>query len=138
MREQRWVVEVHADQAYYRRNLALYGAEYRIPDFPADRSVRRIPITGEGRFSIGRSLSGRHRVPPEIDLALDPGVGYHHGHLQQQDDGSLVLIAQETANGTFMNGSGDEVELRRPIGLRDGDRIHLGVWTTITVRTVPR
>ncbi|MFF3113455.1 FHA domain-containing protein [Kitasatospora sp. NPDC057904] len=131
-------MEVHADHEYYRRNLALYGAEYPIPDFPTDRAVRRIPIAGKGRLWIGRSLAGRHRVPPEIDLALDPGVSHRHGLLQQQDDGSLVLIAQATANGTFMNGACDEVELGRPIELQDGDRIHLGVWTTITVRTAPR
>ncbi|MGF1426163.1 FHA domain-containing protein [Kitasatospora sp. LaBMicrA B282] len=126
---------VQADHEYYRRNLELYGAQYLIPDFPTDLAVRRILIKDGDRFRIGRSSAGRHRVPPEIDLVEDLGVGYHHGHLQQQDDGSLVLIAQETANGTFMNGSCDEVELGRPIELQDGDRIHLGVWTTITVRT---
>jgi pSer/pThr/pTyr-binding forkhead associated (FHA) protein len=36
-----------------------------------------------------------------------------------------------STNGTTVNGSADPIPVNVEVPLRDGDRIHIGVWTTI-------
>jgi hypothetical protein len=41
-----------------------------------------------------------------------------------------------SANGTRINDDSDPVTTNQPVALADGDQIHIGAWTTITVRKV--
>jgi pSer/pThr/pTyr-binding forkhead associated (FHA) protein len=44
-----------------------------------------------------------------------------------------VIIDQDSTNGTTLNGSPDPIPPHVPVPLNDGDRIHIGAWTTITL-----
>jgi pSer/pThr/pTyr-binding forkhead associated (FHA) protein len=73
---------------------------------------------------------------PEIDLSIapeDPGASHQHALLQEQPDGGWVVIDQDSTNGTTLNGAPDPLDAHQPIQLKDGDRIHIGAWTTVTV-----
>jgi pSer/pThr/pTyr-binding forkhead associated (FHA) protein len=39
-----------------------------------------------------------------------------------------------STNGTTINDGADPIDADAPVPLGDGDRIHLGAWTTITLR----
>ncbi|MGH3899312.1 MAG: FHA domain-containing protein [Pseudonocardiaceae bacterium] len=83
-----------------------------------------------GRRSISRGIA------PEIDLAfppVDPGVSREHARLLAQPDGSWVLVDDGSTNGTYLNGDTKRLPAKAPVPLADGDRVHLGVWTTITL-----
>jgi hypothetical protein len=64
---------------------------------------------------------------PEIDLsrfaALEKGVSRRHASIIRKD-GSLYLVDNASANGTFLNGQ--RVVANQPRVLRDGDDIRLG------------
>ncbi|MFD0330538.1 FHA domain-containing protein [Streptacidiphilus monticola] len=44
-----------------------------------------------------------------------------------------MVIDQDSTNGTTLNGAPDPIPAHTPVALKDGDRIHVGAWTTITV-----
>jgi pSer/pThr/pTyr-binding forkhead associated (FHA) protein len=46
-------------------------------------------------------------------------------------DGSWSVVDPGSANGTLVNG--DEIRAGQAVALRDGDVIHLGAWTALTV-----
>jgi pSer/pThr/pTyr-binding forkhead associated (FHA) protein len=74
-------------------------------------------------------------VRPEIDLGIHPadrGVSSQHAVLRIHDSGLTVTDIGST-NGTTINGSDDRLGKGEEIPLADGDRIHVGAWTTITV-----
>ncbi len=86
---------------------------------------------------IGRRSASRG-ITPEIDLAnppVDPGVSREHARLLAQPDGSWALVDEGSTNGTYVNGCSQRVPTKAPVPLADGDRVHLGVWTTITLRS---
>ena len=64
---------------------------------------------------------------PEIDLseydAVDQGISRRHAFIIRRD-GSLYLVDNDSANGTFLNGQ--KVVAQQPRVLRDGDDIRLG------------
>lgn len=64
---------------------------------------------------------------PEVDLsqyaALEKGVSRRHASIIRKD-GSLYLVDNASANGTFLNGQ--RVVANQPRVLRDGDDIRLG------------
>ena len=74
----------------------------------------------------------------EIDLAGtpdDPGISRLHAVLERQVDGTYAVRDLGSTNGTTVNDDPDPVGTDSPVPLADGDRIRLGAWTTITVRT---
>ena len=84
-------------------------------------------------------MIGRHNhdqgVEPEIDLGIHPvdrGVSTQHAVLRIRDSGLTVTDLGST-NGTSLNGSEDFLANGEETALSDGDRIHVGAWTTITV-----
>jgi hypothetical protein len=127
----RWEAVVVPDRAYYDRVA---------PDdvaFPGDH-VPRIFVLGDDVL-IGRRSESRG-IAPEIDLSVppeDPAVSRRHARLVKSDD-SYSLLDEGSANGTSMNDATDSVPPGTPVPLADGDRIHLGAWTTITIRRVAR
>ncbi len=128
-----WVAIVTADREYYERTDA------GDIEFPADCPERRVLLTAE-QATIGRR-SGSRRITPDIDLAGPPediGVSHEHAALTYDPDGAWLLTDRGSTNGTFHNNNETPLSPDEPIALADGDCIHLGAWTTITLtRTGP-
>jgi hypothetical protein len=126
-----WTAVVAADRDFYQRVLAREGPD--TVDFPDYFPERRIPLDQDVTL-IGRRNPDKG-VDPQIDLALHPidrGVSTQHAVLRLRDDG-LTITDIGSTNGTSLNGSDDRLPQGQEIPLADGDRIHVGAWTTITV-----
>ena len=102
--------------------------------FPASTSPWSVQLMGASVL-IGRRSAARG-ITPDIDLAnppADPGVSREHARLLALPDGSWALIDEGSMNGTYFNGDVKPIPAHQQVRLADGDRIHLGVWTTITM-----
>jgi pSer/pThr/pTyr-binding forkhead associated (FHA) protein len=123
---------VTADSDYYDSVLAAGGPDSAGISFPAYCPERRFRLTGNevriGRRSVSRGID------PEIDLTgppADPGVSRLHALLVAAPDGTWSVVDPGSANGTFVNGA--EIHPGEAVALHDGDRIHLGAWTALTI-----
>jgi hypothetical protein len=124
-----WQAVVVADRDYYDRMQAE-----EIP-FPAVYPDRVFSLTTL-RTVIGRRSASRG-INPEIDLSgapEDPGVSHMHAVLVGSPEGGWTLIDPGSANGTFLNDSTDPIDTNKAVPVADGDRIHMGAWTTLTLR----
>jgi pSer/pThr/pTyr-binding forkhead associated (FHA) protein len=84
---------------------------------------------------IGRASASRGIVV-EIDLTgppLDPAVSHLHAQLLRAPDGTWSLVDLNSANGTRLNGAEDPLPAETEVPVKAGDRIHVGVWTTLTL-----
>ena len=127
-----WTAVVAADRAYYDSVRAENDQDAKLMTFPADVSERRFPLSGT-EVRIGRRSVSR-RIEPEIDLTgppTDPGVSRLHAMLIAGPDRSWSVIDPGSPNGILVNGK--DVPPGKAVPLRDGDRIHLGAWTVITI-----
>jgi pSer/pThr/pTyr-binding forkhead associated (FHA) protein len=123
-----------ADRAYYDNVIAAGGPDAGAVQFPAYCPERVFRLTGS-QLSIGRRSASRG-LEPEIDLTgppADPGVSRLHAVLVAEPDGGWAVIDPGSENGTLVNDSEIASGVRVP--LRDGDRIHLGAWTLITIHS---
>ena len=127
-----WTAVVTADRAYYDTVLAAGGPDAGAITFPAYCPERRFRLSGAevrvGRRSVSRGID------PEIDLTgppADPGVSRLHALLIAEPDGTWSIIDPGSQNGMLVNGT--EIPQGEPVPLRDGDRIHLGAWTVLTI-----
>ncbi|WP_034270123.1 FHA domain-containing protein [Actinospica robiniae] len=127
---------VNADRDYYDAQVErgdIVASEFPFPKYPAER---RFSFTaGPGPVRIGRSSSSRG-LNPEIDLTgppLDPAVSHLHAQLLKHDEG-WVVVDLGSANGTRLNEAAEPLEAETEIPVKPGDRIHLGVWTTIVLQ----
>jgi FHA domain len=125
-----WTVVVTADHDLYERVLAQEGPD--TVQFPRFFPERRIVVQGNTTL-IGRG-NRKQGVEPEIDLGIHPadrGVSTQHAVLRIHDS-VLTITDLGSTNGTYLNGDN-----RLPEGeetpLADGDRIHIGAWTTIKI-----
>jgi predicted component of type VI protein secretion system len=126
-----WTVVVAADREFYERVLAREGPD--TVDFPAFFPERRITLQSNTAM-IGRGNRDQG-VQPEIDLGIHPadrGVSSQHAVLRIHDSG-LTITDIGSTNGTTLNDSDDRLGDGEETPLADGDRIHVGAWTTITV-----
>jgi DNA-binding SARP family transcriptional activator len=126
--EENWEVVVRPDRVYYDR-LDPDGTE-----FPEVTYSRRVPLMGD-HISIGRR-SRTKRITPDVDLSdalEDTAASHRHAVLMRQPQGSWALVDRASTNGTYLNDDVDPVPPNQPIPLSDGDRIHLGYWTTMTI-----
>ena len=124
----RWEATVAADHAYFDR-LGADGVE-----FPVAAPTRTFPLA-DAAVLVGRR-SARRGIEPQIDLAgapEDPGVSHAQCTLVRQPDGSYSLVDNGSTNGTRVNGGADPIAPNQPVALADGDRVHVGAWTTITM-----
>jgi pSer/pThr/pTyr-binding forkhead associated (FHA) protein len=122
---------VSADRALYERVLAQGGPD--TVEFPRFFPDRRIVVQGNATL-IGRG-NPRQGVDPEIDLGIHPadrGVSAQHAVLRIRDTGLTVTDLGST-NGTTLNDIDDRLPEGEETPLTDGDRIHVGAWTTITI-----
>ncbi|MEV5828338.1 FHA domain-containing protein [Spirillospora sp. NPDC052242] len=129
-----WTAVVDADREYFNAVLAEEGPDSGSLVFPPYAPRRRIPLAS-GQVRIGRR-SSTQPTPPEIDLREppeDPGVSKVHAVLLAKPDGSWTLVDPGSTNRTYLNGSMDPIPLNTEVPVAEGDRIHVGAWTTITL-----
>jgi pSer/pThr/pTyr-binding forkhead associated (FHA) protein len=130
---------VTADRDYFDRVVAGGGPEAEAISFP--------PYCPERRFSLGTPRAGEERqigrhsasrgIDPAIDLTgppTDPGISRLHAVLIGQADGGWAVLDPGSENGTLVNDK--EITVGVQVPLHDGDRIHLGAWTAITIRRI--
>jgi pSer/pThr/pTyr-binding forkhead associated (FHA) protein len=130
-----WTAVIGPDRDYFMAMMQRSGPEATGLNMPAYSPEQRISLQGS-QVSIGRR---RHSTgeSPDVDLSVppeDPGVSHQHAVLVAQPDGSWAVVDQNSTNGTTINGSPDPIQPYVPVQLTDGDRVHVGAWTTITVR----
>src|SRR5215471_17560628 len=128
-----WTAVVASDHAYFEDVVAAGGPDAAALTFPDYCPERRFRLAGP-EMRIGRR-SASQGLEPEIDLTgppTDPGVSRMHAALLAEPDGSWAILDPGSENGTLVNGKEIAAGVRVP--LHDGDRIHLGAWTVITIR----
>ena len=127
-----WTAVVASDRAYFDDVVAAGGPDATALTYPAYSPERRFQLAGPemriGRRSVSQGLE------PEIDLTgppADPGVSRLHAVLIAEQGGGWAILDPGSENGTFVNGS--EIATGARVPLHDGDRIHIGAWTLITI-----
>jgi FHA domain len=131
--EPAWDATISADRAYFDQ-VASPGVE-----FPPHCPDRSFPLSG-AELRIGRRSASRG-IYPEIDLSgapEDSAVSHLHALLVRAADGSYHLVDPGSTNGTTVNDNPNPIATNTPIPVADGDRVHLGAWTTITIRARPK
>jgi hypothetical protein len=129
-----WTAVVAADRAYFDSVISAGGPDAASIQFPGYCPERRFPLAGP-EMRIGRRSTSRG-LAPEIDLTgppTDPGISHLHAVLIAQPDGTWSVLDPGSANGTQVNDIDIADNVRVP--LKDGDRICLGAWTVLTIRT---
>ncbi len=129
-----WYAVIAPDRAYFEAG----GGDAQGFTFPASTSARSISLTGASMM-IGRHSASRG-ITPEIDLADmldDRGVSREHARLLAQPDGTWAVVDEGSTNGTYVNGARQPIPAHQQVPLADGDRVHVGVWTTITLCRSP-
>ncbi|MFI6486456.1 FHA domain-containing protein [Streptomyces sp. NPDC050564] len=130
-----WSATIGPDREYFMAMMQRSGPEAAGLNLPAYSPEQQRPLIGN-QITIGRR---RHSTgdTPDIDLSVppeDPGVSHQHAVLVQQPDGSWAVVDQNSTNGTTVNGGEEPIQPFVPVPLQDGDRVHVGAWTTITIR----
>jgi FHA domain-containing protein len=121
-----WTATVRADRKYFEEN-AIEGVE-----FPADPGERLITLPSP-QARIGRRSTSKG-TNPEIDLAdTDPGTSHSHALLTLSVDGTWLVSDLGSTNGTYVNDEQSPLTAGQTRALKDGDEVHVGAWTTITL-----
>jgi len=119
-----WAARVAPDREQFAR-VAPEGLA-----FPGAEPERTIALDS-ARLRIGRRRSAGEQTP-EIAVG-DPGVSRLHATLVRAPDGGWAIVDEGSANGTTINAAADPIAPHVEVPLSDGDRVHLGAWTTITL-----
>jgi pSer/pThr/pTyr-binding forkhead associated (FHA) protein len=130
-----WRLIMSADAAYYARMQDEAEPDAEPISFPAFCPERRFALDGD-QILIGRRSRSRG-IEPQIDLSgppEDPAVSHAHALLVPQPAGGWAVVDLDSANGTYVNDGSDPIRANEPVSLGDGDHIHLGAWTTLTLR----
>ncbi|MEO3847763.1 FHA domain-containing protein [Streptomyces sp. B8F3] len=129
-----WVAVVAPDREYFAAMMSRSGPEAQGLNLPAYSPEQKVPLVGP-QIAIGRKRQSTGEVP-DIDLARppeDPGVSHKHAVLVEQPEGGWAVVDQNSTNGTTVNGAADPIQPFVPVPLREGDRVHVGAWTTIRI-----
>ncbi len=129
-----WRAVVTADRAYFDRVVAAGGPDSAAVEFPLYCPERRF-VLHDDRIAIGRRSRSRG-ILPDIDLIgppEDPGVSAGHAMLIRTAD-AWAVVDLDSTNGTTVNDATRPLPPNNPHPLADGDRVHLGAWTTLTLR----
>ncbi|MEU5834183.1 FHA domain-containing protein [Streptomyces diacarni] len=129
-----WTALIGPDREYFAAMMQRSGPEAASLNLPAYSPEQQLPLTGP-QVTIGRRRASTGEAP-DIDLGRppeDPGVSHQHAVLVQQPDGSWSVVDQDSTNGTTLNGAEDPIQPYVPVPLKEGDRVHVGAWTTITL-----
>jgi FHA domain len=119
-----WAAEVAPDLAYFER------VAPEALTFPHAEAARTIALDAT-RIRIGRR-SRPGEDAPEIELD-DPAVSRLHATLVHAPDGAWAIVDERSSNGTTLNDDNDPIPPHLEVPLREGDRVHVGAWTTITL-----
>jgi hypothetical protein len=126
----RWVVEVWVDPEWY--------ADQQSPDpMPSAGLPRTVVLTARSAL-VGRASRSRG-IAPDVDCEPDSGVSRRQAQLTT--DGTRWWVEDlESANGTFVApASGplpvDPIPVGRKHELGPDDRVYLGGWTRLVVRS---
>lgn len=132
-----WVATISADPAHYARMQAQKGPDLERVDFPGYYPDRRIPLQGPTILIGKRSVS--QGVHPDIDLSIAPAdIAVSRSHAILHINGATLTVTDlGSTNGTCLNDSPNPIPPKTPVPLQEGDRIHVGGWTTITVTSEP-
>ncbi|MFC5006306.1 FHA domain-containing protein [Dactylosporangium cerinum] len=125
-----WTVTAEPDHEFY----AATGVRSSRARFPVDGRPRRFLLTRR-QIWIGRR-GNTLRPRPEVDLGgwpHDPGVSRLHALLLARP-GGWTLLEPGSLGGTAVNGVYEPIPVDVPIPVGHGTRIHVGLWTTITLR----
>jgi hypothetical protein len=125
-----WELLITADPDYYARH-PRHDVE-----FPAV-TVSRVVRLEEAEIQIGRRSDSRG-LRPHVDCSIppaDPAISHLHAVLIRNDGGSYALCDLGSTNGTTLNGEIVPIATNTLVNLHDGDRIHIGAWTTLTIRS---
>jgi FHA domain-containing protein len=123
-----WTATIFADRTYFDAN-AIEGVE-----FPVDTTQREVYLPAP-QVRIGRKSSSKG-TDPEIDLSaapLDPGVSHSHALLTLSVDGVWLVSDLGSTNGTYLNDEAKPLTAGQTRSVGDGDRVHVGAWTTIAL-----
>ncbi|NMO53525.1 FHA domain-containing protein [Actinoplanes sp. TBRC 11911] len=121
-----WTATIAVDREYFEDN-AIEGVDF--PDETPSRTVALPPP----QLRIGRRSSSKG-TNPEIDLSdTDPGVSHSHALLTLSVDGVWLVSDLGSTNGTYVNGEQQAMGAGQSRALKDGDQVHVGAWTTITL-----
>ena len=126
-----WSAVVTADRAYFAA-ITSPDEEIAFPEAYPERTIRLSP----GEVRIGRRSRSRGLLP-EIDLTgppEDPGVSHLHAVLRTAPNGGWTVTDPGSTNGTTLNDDPATLAPGVAVPVADGDRIHVGAWTTITLR----
>lgn len=126
-----WEAVISADRSQFDR-LGTDGIT-----FPADYRERHFALD-QAQMRIGRRRGRPGEPVPEIDLAgrpEDPGISRLHAVLERRPDGAYAVRDLGSTNGTMINDDPVALAQHVAVALADGDRIRIGAWTTITVRS---
>lgn len=130
-----WTAVITPDREYFTAMMGRSGPEAASLNLPAYSAEQQLPLTGQ-QITIGRRRQSTGEAP-DIDLARtpeDPGVSHQHAVLVQQPDGNWAVVDQDSTNGTTINSAEDPIQPFVPVPLMEGDKVHVGAWTTITLR----
>lgn len=128
-----WIVVVEVDPRWY----ALKGTLADQPCPPTSSST--VPLSNHTAL-IGRSSASRG-LRPEVALDADTGVSRRHAQFVRDGD-SLTVVDLSSTNGTYVVTTESEPDDATvalvpgvPTELRDGDRVYVGAWSRLTVRS---
>jgi hypothetical protein len=121
-----WTAVVEADRDFYAKNQAEGGAALTFPDGQPPREV----ALAEGEVHVGRGGA------VDIDLNhVDPGVSHRHLRLVRNASGDgWDVVDDGSANGTWLDDANEPIPRGKPVPVGAGSRIHIGAFTTITLR----
>jgi pSer/pThr/pTyr-binding forkhead associated (FHA) protein len=108
-------------------------------DFPAEPASRSFALEKD-RATIGRTSASRG-IYPDIDLSgppTDTGVSHQHAVLVRQAGGTWAILDPGSTNGTYLNDSPEAIPRDHLVPVHEGDQIHIGAWTTLTLHPAPR
>ncbi|BBH71173.1 hypothetical protein ACTI_78580 [Actinoplanes sp. OR16] len=120
-----WTATVFADRVYFDAN-EVDGVTF--PDGAPEQTVT-LPAP---QVRIGRSSSSKGTTP-DLDLTEDPGVSHNHALLTLTIDGQWLVSDLGSTNGTYLNDEDAPLTAGQSRTLKDGDQVHVGIWTTITL-----
>jgi hypothetical protein len=125
--EPAWELVIEADPAFHAR----FAGDIA---FPQDVAPQRMPAE-VAELRIGRvdARSNGADAPQISGAADDPGLSRRHAVLRRGPDGTYAIEDLGSTNGTEVNGR--QIAAGEPVALGDGDRVHLGAWTGITIRS---
>lgn len=126
--EPAWELVIEADRDYHTR----FAPGDLV--FPQALPPQRVALdTDELRIGRFDPASNGADAPQLTGAAKDPGLSRRHALLRRRGDGTYAVEDLGSTNGTEVNGR--QIAAGEPVTLGDGDRVNLGAWTGITIRS---